>query len=1796
MKKFVSMLVVLAMVLSMVPAVFAAEAATSGTIEAVSGTVYTTDTWTAESDGVLTISVDSVEGVGYKVYINGEVQSLGWTMTRSENISCAVTTGDTVYLEVRGNNPDTWGLCDATINWAYSFDADGVVKEPYAIAMEGDEHLVISAVGDSLIPMISTAEVTVVTFTPEETGVYTITVGDGATVGNCGNTSALISTNVEFGSSVVWTCEQVGYWTETDIPAEDFQSSGEWITIEQYISGQSLMLGIISDSDTVTVSVEKTADYVAPTTTEVIYENKAALAQFAVPADATLGSYVDVYGDTHTAVLGSDGYYHLDSADGDILLVDMNYTFQLSSALSSDRPVMYAYVTDEDGSTVKYNIGNAVLAYEAVCDENGYYPLTEDLIFFYGTYAAGAGVFQYCLNANYNPDCAWMFACLTMSLPTQDSGLEGSGTEEDPYVITSLPYEIANSFATDEAAFNGVFYLYTPDQDGRLSLKDIYEDFNTGTLSIVTADGEFVSLNEGAQDVSANEAVLLCHWAIWAGDYDVTLKFTESTGGDTGDDGDSGDNGEGGDTGDDTPVVDAITKETIWAGADLAVTPDAPIVITFTVGVDGTLTGTVSAESTGWEFDIVDADETYMGTVWSDSTPNTINENLKAGTTYTITINGYDEDSWNKINGIITYALTFTPADNGPAVEGSGTDEDPYELVIDGYNYATIAAGDDGLAENMAYFIWTATGDGTLTLIFDESDPEPWVTAYIGGITGAAGNGGWTHTYAVTEGTTIMLCVETAEYVAAEYAFTATLETSGANTENAELTDGDNELAIYAGEGTTPYTYTATQSGTLYLTFTAFGYDSSWGYYDCSDYIGDYFGTADGWDNWMKLTINGVMAESYWGSVEVNKGDVVAIGWEFHGANSYVQSNYDLFATLNLNYDGFALPDPGTIDAPYEISMQEISWTGQAVTTVEIAADASVYYNLIYFADSTVTIAGEGDFTVLVCSYTMDENWEQVQVWTPYEAVNGVVEFYAADYAVLVEIVNNSDQAATYDVNYYYPTGHGYNPEVISGEGSWTANLEANSTGGYYYQWSLGDASLSGIMTITVNGESWQYYVENTTQNLSVAYHYSSDDPQVTTEEHIVFAGDVFTIWVNTNYNDVENYDYDTPAGSVTISIGFEAQELVQGVDYPYAVNRYDGPAEVTVAPGDEVWVELSDFYGYYAVINGEGAYLIYNGTTYNAENGVLKVMIEDYTADVTLGNASGAEVTYSIEGVAPLGHSKNPEIITQDGTYTTSAFPDNGFTNYYFQYTATAAGTVTVEVLNETNWRIQIWNPTTYASAGGNSKGTTNTYTLKVNTGDVINIYGAPYDPASYQVVAGTLSFKFSFEASQEEVVALPLYDGDNTVEADNVDGSLTAAQYTYVATQTGTLYLTFSDVSYYTSYQGELSEVPYAGDKFTVVNYTKVTVNGENLANGYYGTIEVTEGDVVTITWNLKYSFYTWLITANLNLSYEGHNPAPGSAADPIEVSFYDCYEVPVQTVEIAAGGTAHYTLQGFQGYYLTITGEGAYLVYNGTTYTDEDGDGVITLTGDDYVMNVEIGNAGDSPASFAISGGFPVGNQNNPEKVTDGEHTATVEQNDDNYVYSYTVTCDGILDITVSGDNWTFMIYNATTGLGYYDGEWSYWGGWYYSTDFASLTTTVSVDVLAGDEIQIAVNTIFAADDPEGLWGSSPAGTITVGLTAAYDHVDDDHDGCCDVCGEAVESDPDTDDILYGDVNGDGDIDLMDANMVVSYYNELIDLTEEQLLAADVNGDGDVDIMDANMIVAYYNEILDSFPVEE
>lgn len=72
----------------------------------------------------------------------------------------------------------------------------------------------------------------------------------------------------------------------------------------------------------------------------------------------------------------------------------------------------------------------------------------------------------------------------------------------------------------------------------------------------------------------------------------------------------------------------------------------------------------------------------------------------------------------------------------------------------------------------------------------------------------------------------------------------------------------------------------------------------------------------------------------------------------------------------------------------------------------------------------------------------------------------------------------------------------------------------------------------------------------------------------------------------------------------------------------------------------------------------------------------------------------------------------------------------------------------------------------------------------------------------------------------------------------------------------------------------------------------------------------------------------------------------------------------------------------------------------------------------------------------------------------------------------------------------------------------------------------------------------------------------------------------------------------DIVYGDVTGEGDVKVNDAVKIVDYYleKENSDLTEKQLKAADVNLDGEVKTNDAVAIVDYYLEKIDELPIQK
>lgn len=68
-----------------------------------------------------------------------------------------------------------------------------------------------------------------------------------------------------------------------------------------------------------------------------------------------------------------------------------------------------------------------------------------------------------------------------------------------------------------------------------------------------------------------------------------------------------------------------------------------------------------------------------------------------------------------------------------------------------------------------------------------------------------------------------------------------------------------------------------------------------------------------------------------------------------------------------------------------------------------------------------------------------------------------------------------------------------------------------------------------------------------------------------------------------------------------------------------------------------------------------------------------------------------------------------------------------------------------------------------------------------------------------------------------------------------------------------------------------------------------------------------------------------------------------------------------------------------------------------------------------------------------------------------------------------------------------------------------------------------------------------------------------------------------------------------VLYGDINGDTRINILDANIIRRYAARIITLDDAEIEAADVNGDGRVNILDANIIRRYAAKLIDRFPVE-
>lgn len=151
-----------------------------------------------------------------------------------------------------------------------------------------------------------------------------------------------------------------------------------------------LVIGIDAGEGEAVLCVERIGDpeWTVEDEPWTVYETTATLSEYKLPAGAKLGEFdLMAASDKYNLVLNeTDGFYHLDSADGPLVLFRLGEKSGGSKYLDPFQVILEhsgvsKYFYDEDGNFVKKEkYDDCLLEYfEYMDEESGLYPLTEDL-------------------------------------------------------------------------------------------------------------------------------------------------------------------------------------------------------------------------------------------------------------------------------------------------------------------------------------------------------------------------------------------------------------------------------------------------------------------------------------------------------------------------------------------------------------------------------------------------------------------------------------------------------------------------------------------------------------------------------------------------------------------------------------------------------------------------------------------------------------------------------------------------------------------------------------------------------------------------------------------------------------------------------------------------------------------------------------------------------------------------------------------------------------------------------------------------------------------------------------------------------------------------------------------------------------------------------------------------------------------------------------------------------------------------------------------------------------------------
>jgi len=425
-----------------------------------------------------------------------------------------------------------------------------------------------------------------------------------------------------------------------------------------------------------------------------------------------------------------------------------------------------------------------------------------------------------------------------------------------------------------------------------------------------------------------------------------------------------------------------------------------------------------------------------------------------------------------------------------------------------------------------------------------------------------------------------------------------------------------------------------------------------------------------------------------------------------------------------------------------------------------------------FFSGTTMTITGEGDFTV---------NYNGVDT----AAVNGAVSMEVTAMNPRMPVVFSLTGEGEYRISFVYPVGTQMNPEVLFRPAYIAVNLEEGNDQGYYYTWTANAAGTLVITCPTVEGVEYDVTMTNMSTYVQATLQESTDgtvavDVSAGDEVQIVVATLPDENWAYPALSTALTGEFVYPVGSQSnpeiifrpayIAVNIEAGNN-QGYFYKWTSNA-DGELKLTcpAVEGVEYDVNMTNMSTY------AQAWLVdsTDGTITLAVSAGDEVIIQVAAIPDANWNIPALSTALTGEFIYPIGTQMNPEIIFRPAYIPVNIEAGNN-QGYFYKWTANADGELklTCPVVEGVEYDVNMTNMSTYAQAWLVDS-TDGTITLAVKAGDEVVIQVAAIPDASWNIPAlsTALTGEFIYPIGTQmnpEILFRPNYIAVNIAEGNN-------------------------------------------------------------------------------------------------------------------------------------------------------------------------------------------------------------------------------------------------------------------------------------------------------------------------------------------------------------------------------------------------------------------------------------------